>query len=146
MFKTILLAYDGSDHAQNALKTAAEVAKAFGAVLHVAHTPEVDTPPVVVEAFVDPVSRPPTDEEIAEAGQKIVAEAQHKAELIGVRIAQAHVGWGDPADFVLKTAKQIDADLIVMGRRGLGSLRALAFGSVSQSIAHHAKVPCLTVV
>ena len=52
MFKTILVAYDGSDHAEHALKTAAELAKTFSGKIHLAHCPQVDTPPIVIGSFV----------------------------------------------------------------------------------------------
>lgn len=145
MFDTILLAYDGSDHAKNALKTAVALSKALNAQLHLVHTPQTDTPTVVAGPFVSVLDVPPSDELIAEAGAKIVEEAREGAALAGGEFAECHVGHGDPASKTLAVAQQIEADLIVMGRRGLGALSSLALGSVSQSVARDAKCPCLTV-
>ena len=52
---------------------------------------------------------------------------------------------GDPASAILAVAKEADADLIVMGRRGLGDLAGLLLGSVSQKVTHLAECACLTV-
>jgi nucleotide-binding universal stress UspA family protein len=146
MFKTILIAYDGSDHAKNALQTAVELTRALKAQLHLVHTPQLDTPMVVAGPFVSILDAPPTKAQIAEAGSKIVEEAREATSAAGGEIVECHVGQGDPASKTLAVARQIDADMIVMGRRGLGALGSLAFGSVSQSVAHGATCPCLTVV
>lgn len=145
MFRSILLSYDGSDHSKHALKTAAAIAKAFGAELHVTHTPQVDTPRVVVGAFVSALDTPPTSEQITEAAEHIGAEVREQAKAEGVTVADYHVGRGDPASHTLSVAEKINADMIVMGRRGLGAVGALALGSVSQAVAHRTKCACLTV-
>ncbi len=146
MFKTILVSYDGSDHAQNAFDAAAAIAKSFGAQLHVAHTPQVDTPPIVIGSFVAGLEVPPSAAQIAEAGAHLAEEIGRRAKDAGVEIAQTHLGRGDPANFTLSVAQQTNADLIVMGRRGLGALGALALGSVSQAVSHGAKCACMTVI
>ncbi len=145
MFTKILLAFDGSDHALNALKTAATLAKEQRAALHVVHTPQVDTPPVVIGSYVSILEVPPTKDQILEAGQHIADLARSQALENGVSLTDIHLCSDGPARDILKTADEIDADLIVMGRRGLGAIGALALGSVSQSVAHSAKCACLTV-
>lgn len=146
MFKTILVAFDGSDHAQAALKIACGMSKTFEAALHIAHAPQIDTPPLVVGSYVGALSVPPTEEEIARAGNLIIEECTKLAAAEGVSDVKHHLGSGMPAAFALDVADEINADLIVMGRRGLGALGALALGSVSQQIAHKAKCACMTVV
>ncbi len=145
MFNKILVAYDGSDHAQHALKMAAGLAKTHNAELHLAHTPQMETPHIVVGAFVSQLEHPPTPAQVAEAGKHIADQARTEATAEGVDLAGVHIGQDQPAHFVLTTAKDIDADLIVLGRRGLGAVGALALGSVSQAVAHGAKCACLTV-
>lgn len=146
MFKTILLAYDGSDHAESALAMAADLVKTHGAALHLVHTPEVDTPPIVIGSYVSLLEHPPTQEQINEAGQHIADKATAAVQALGVEMAGVHLGAGAPAAFILETAEKVDADLIVLGRRGLGSIGALALGSVSQAVAHGATCACLTVI
>ena len=52
---------------------------------------------------------------------------------------------GEPATAVLPAAQDEAADLIVMGRRGLGDLAGLLLGSVSHKVSHLAACACLTV-
>ena len=146
MFKTILLAYDGSDHAKNALKVAAGLAKTYDAALSLVHTPELDTPPIVIGSFVAPLDTPPSKDQIVKAGQAIVDQAKAEASALGVEITNVHLGGIAPAEVILNAAKKDSSDLIVLGRRGLGTLRSLALGSVSQSVTHGAKCACLTVL
>ena len=146
MFEKILVSYDGSDHARNALDTAIGMSKTFGSELYVSHTPQVDTPPIVVGAFVDVLQVPPTADQIRKAGQHICDEARAIAEEAGAGIRDCYVGSGNPATSTLTTADKVGADLIVMGRRGLGSIKALALGSVSQAVSHGAKCAVMTVV
>lgn len=146
MFSTILLSYDGSDHAKKALEVAANLARTYDAELHLSHTPQIDTPTIVAGPFVSALEMPPTNEQVAEAGQQIVDEAVKLATEAGVTFKETHVGRGSPADHTLADAEAIGADLIVMGRRGLGALGALVLGSVSQAVAHGSKCACLTVV
>ncbi|MEM7643318.1 MAG: universal stress protein [Pseudomonadota bacterium] len=146
MFQKILVSYDGSEHARHALASAAELAKALTSELHLSHTPQIDTPSIVVGALVAPLDRPPTAAQIAEAGQHTVDEAKRLAAEHGLDLTSVSLGSGNPARHTLATAKKIDADLIVLGRRGLGAVGSLALGSVSQAVSHGATCACMTVL
>ncbi|RVH85207.1 universal stress protein, partial [Sinorhizobium medicae] len=52
---------------------------------------------------------------------------------------------GDYAETILAVADEVDADLIVVGSRGLGGLRGLLVGSVSQKVVQHADCSVLVV-
>ncbi|HUO45666.1 MAG TPA: universal stress protein [Acidimicrobiia bacterium] len=52
---------------------------------------------------------------------------------------------GDPAATIVRLAKEVGADLIVMGSRGLGSVAGLLLGSVSHKVGHAAPCAVLTV-
>ncbi|HRV60538.1 MAG TPA: universal stress protein [Solirubrobacterales bacterium] len=47
---------------------------------------------------------------------------------------------GDPADAILKVAEDLDADLIVVGNKGMTGARRFLLGSVPNKVSHHA--PC----
>ena len=145
MFKTILVSYDGSDQARHALETAVELSKAFGSEIHVSHTPQMEMPPIVVGSFVSVLEKPPTAEQIEEAGKRVADHAEAVVSAAGGTLTARHIGEGDPAKFTLAIAKKLNADLIVMGRRGLGAVASLALGSVSLAISHGAECACLTV-
>ena len=51
---------------------------------------------------------------------------------------------GDPAEALIKVAKDVHADAVVVGRRGLGQLKGLLLGSVSQKLASLA--PCMAII
>ena len=52
---------------------------------------------------------------------------------------------GSPGPAVLAVAKKYNADLIVMGSRGLGLLKGIFLGSVSSYVTSHATCPVLIV-
>lgn len=143
MFKTLVVAIDGSDPAQHALTTACDLAQQFGADLHIVHSPQVETTMVVHGYMV--AELPITPDRIAEAGRDIMEAATRRAEAAGITPAGTHLGRGDPTEDILEIAKLHDADLIVMGRRGLGSVASLFLGSVSLKVAQAAQCSILTV-
>jgi nucleotide-binding universal stress UspA family protein len=57
------------------------------------------------------------------------------------RNARALVVRGEAAAAILETAESQDVDLIVMGRRGLGHIKGLLVGSVSERVSRHADIP-----
>ncbi|CAK8571256.1 unnamed protein product [Lathyrus sativus] len=52
---------------------------------------------------------------------------------------------GDPREMICQAAEQLQVDLLIMGSRGLGTLKRAFLGSVSDHCAHHAKAPILIV-
>lgn len=59
--------------------------------------------------------------------------------------AHTHIPLGDPAQMILETAKNIEADLIVIGNRGLGAFSRAFLGSVSTKVMNHAHCSVLIV-
>ena len=136
----ILLATDGSKDAELAAKAAVDLSKRTGAELHVVHAcrplPHYAYPSLVPEGY-----QPPYEE-----GARKILEAQvGRIEEAGISVAEAHLVTGRPADAILDLGDQIGAGLIVVGSRGLGPVKRLLVGSVSESIVHHAKRPVLVV-
>lgn len=147
MFKTIVVAVDGSDCAKNAVSAACDIAATNGAKMTIVHAPQAETTAFIVGGPVGyhELLTAPSHTELEETGNKIVAEAAAIAKEKGCE-AETDMHIGDPVRQVLKIAKDKNADLIVMGRRGLGSVASLFLGSTSQKIQHHATCACLTVV
>lgn len=143
MFKSIITAVDGSEPSQKALEAACNLAKTYGAELHLVHSPQLETTTIAVG--FSSVEVPVTPEGIAEAGKAIMEDASGKAAALGAAPTSTTIGTGDATEDILQAAKLNDADLIVMGRRGLGSLASLFMGSVSQKVSHGAECSVLTV-
>ncbi|MEP0521809.1 MAG: universal stress protein [Hyphomicrobiales bacterium] len=143
MFKTIVVAVDGSAPSENALLTACDIAKKYDAAIHLVHSPELD--PIALAMGSGAFSIDHSSAEVKTAGRQIMVKAKELAQYYGCEPAECHINNGSAAEDILKHAKKADADLIVAGRRGLGNLTGLFMGSVSQKIAQEAKCACMTV-
>ena len=152
-FANILVPFDGSTAARRALDAAIGVAsnKAVITLLQAADQPAVADPTTVVAERMAGVVRSEDEmkqevaqywENIDEALSRIAEEAA--AESSKDLEMRCVVKEGNPAMVITNYAKNNDIDIIVMGRRGLGSVRA-AFGSVSQRVAHETDLPLLLV-
>lgn len=143
MFTCIIVAIDGSEASKKALETACSLSKCFGAALHLVHSPQVETTAVV--AGYSLVDLPVSPALISEAGAEVMEAARARAIELGAVTVDTTIGREDPARDVLSAAKLNDADLIVMGRRGLGSVASLFLGSISQAVSRDAECSVLTV-
>jgi nucleotide-binding universal stress UspA family protein/prolyl-tRNA editing enzyme YbaK/EbsC (Cys-tRNA(Pro) deacylase) len=132
----ILLATDGSPDAALAAKAAADLSEATGAELHLVHAWRVGVGPRL-EAYL---RRP------AEGEAHTLLEGQvREVERMGASVTDSHLREGRPAEEILELCEEIEAGLIVMGGRGLGSVGRLLLGSVCEGVVHHARDPVLVV-
>lgn len=156
--ENIVVPYDGSDHAKRALAYAKDLAALTNGathvfIVHVVPSDMVDAEDLDDGGSLDGVPLGLIDreeyqglvEKAAERARVKVAEALHD-EIAGLGDAVTVDVAADPsaADAIVYYAKKHDADLIVMGRRGLGALRGM-LGSVSSGVLHDADAPVLTV-
>ena len=88
----------------------------------------------------------PSSSEVKSAGEKILNTGRDIANECGRTIKDAHLGQGDPAKEIIAYVDRCGADLIVTGRRGLGSIGSLIQGRTTQRVHHLAKCACLSVV
>jgi nucleotide-binding universal stress UspA family protein len=143
-YRSIIVGTDGSVTAERAVRQAAGLAADEGARLVVvsAYQPSgerkasADADRVPDELRYTLTDRVQT-EELAERGRAIAKEA-------GVAKVVVQAIEGDPAAVLLEAAKDFDADLIVVGSKGLTSHAHFILGSVASSVAHHA--PCDVLV
>ena len=130
MFRKILVAYDGSEHAAKAFDLAADLAGKYGAeirVLAVARPPEFGEE-VETEAILEHSRR---------HFRKILKTVVERAAGLGILI-HCDVVVGHPAERVVIEAEQWDADLIVVGHRGHGLMGRWLLGSIAKQVMHHA--------
>ncbi len=131
--RRVLLATDGSDASHEALEFAVAFARQTDAVLHV----------VVVRPVSSQPRSPVLDLESVKAATRIADAAVVRAEQRGVA-AVAHVARGDAGREIAESADRLQADMVVVGARGLGDAEDL-LGSVSLAVAMRSPVP-VTVV
>ena len=142
MYKMIAVGTDGSETADRAVEAAADLARSWGSELHVITSFKASSPglaQVTGAALVD-----------TGVGHAVVEEA---ARQVGARaidtwgsglFAQAHAVHGDAVDAILDTAALLNADLIVVGSKGMRGARRY-LGSVPNSVAHGAHCAVLVV-
>lgn len=138
--KTIVIATDGSPSAREAVEFGLELAAEQGAkavFVHVA--PAVDVLPT--GGFGMSSARP---HELTEGDRGSLEEAGSLAAERGIE-ATTEMLRGDPVDEIVAHADSIDADLIVVGSRGHGTIASALLGSVSRGVLHEARRPVLVV-
>ena len=137
----ILLATDGSEDATAATWAAVDLARRSGSELHVVHAFEFIPP----REYMSVALRLRPASGAADRGQELLDEQVGRIEEAGVKVAGAQVRGGSPVDQILSAADEIGAGLIVIGRRGLGGVRRLLMGSVSEGVIHNARCPVLVL-
>lgn len=136
MFKTIVLALDGSEDSQGAIPVAVKLARRDSARIVVAHV-EQD----VAGKGGGPI--PATEDEIqAEIRRQT---EQLSSEGIDATVEMRNVMLGGPARPIADIAREADADLIVAGTRGHSAAAGVLLGSVTQRLLHTAPCPVLVV-
>lgn len=139
MFPTkILLASDGSEEAELAVRVAAELAKNTGSELHLLHVEDV---PVLATPSVP---RPPAAMSEEQARELLYRQAEQIREG-GVSDVETYLKEGRPADEIVRFGEELGAGLIVMGARGLSGLKRLLVGSTSEVVVRYASCPVLVV-
>ena len=140
---TVLVGYDGSENAQLAMEAAMDLVADDG-VVHVvtAYTPAsaseerklIKRLPKEYQVSYDALAGPSSNLRSAE---KILANR-------GVRY-ESHLVENQPAAAILDTAEEVEADMIIVGSRGLGWGTRFLRGSVSTRVANHAKTSFMVV-
>jgi nucleotide-binding universal stress UspA family protein len=135
MAPRILIAVDGSEVSRRALERVARFLKegAEVALVTVAR-PIYRHPPYT--GYADPKDE---DEQ-----RQVLYAARDVLEREGIA-ATCLAPVGDPANEILRAARHIEAELIVMGARSLGSIERLVLGSVSTKVMHESDSDVLIV-
>ncbi len=143
MFKSIVVGTDGSDTAGQAVRQAVDLARAIGAKVELVSAYE----PVPSQRLREERREAPEDLQWAINPREDVDATLEAAAAI-VREAGVEVGvsprQGDPADAILDVAEERDADLIIVGNKGMTGAKRFLLGSVPNKVSHHA--PCSVLI
>jgi nucleotide-binding universal stress UspA family protein len=143
----ILLATDGSKEAQLAFASAADLSEKTLSELHVVyvgHMPLVAyESPGATALDRDLLGRMQEDAE--QEARTMLEELVQREGQSGGEVAGVHARLGRPDAQIVGLADELGAGLIVLGSRGLGTLRRALMGSVSDSVIRHAHCPVLVV-
>jgi nucleotide-binding universal stress UspA family protein len=143
MFQRIVVGTDGSETAGKAVAQAVELAAAVGATIDLVSAYEPVPDARLREertAVPDDVSWMVNPREDVDATLGAAAEL---AEEKGVTI-ERHARQGDPADAILDVAEEQNADLIIVGNKGMTGAKRFLLGSVPNKVSHHA--PCSVLI
>ena len=137
MIKKLLVPYNGGEQANAAFHFALDLAKVYGAKLHVLSVIQLPEPPTEVET-----------EAVLESStghyEKFFKELNKKAQEIGVKISTKIVT-GHAEDQILYEAEKGGFDVIVMGHQTRGKLGKWFLGSVTDRVVDHAKCTVIVV-
>ena len=146
MIEKILVATDGSAASNRAVDLAADMAARYDAsvvLIHVIRSMQVP-PDLEKLARIEHIGTHRQDV-LEFVAQKILDEALARARRTGLRKARTTIAQGDPATALLRYARRIKADLVVMGTRGLGKVEGMLLGSVSRKVVNTSDINCLVV-
>ncbi len=147
MIKKVLVAVDGSEHSLKAVDYAIDVALKYGSEMYLLHViDKVEIPEELKKyASVEKIEDPPEYLVFNEIGNRILKQMEEKARESGIKKVHAVVQEGDPAEKITAFARDNDVDWIFMGSRGLGGVKGLLMGSVSNKVCHLTDSTCITV-
>ena len=144
MYSCIVVGTDGSDTAAEAVRQAAELARIHGARLHLV---SAYSPTLRARLQAERELLPEDERWMASPGEqaeRVLAEAAKGAEAGGIAV-ETHAEPGDPAEVILQLAERIDAELIVVGNKGMTGISRFLLGSVPSRVAHHASCSVLII-
>jgi nucleotide-binding universal stress UspA family protein len=141
LYDRIVVAVDFSEHSAQAVQAGIELAGQFAAELHLVHAFEIPVPVLTPYEVALP------DNFVGDARSAARREldgVEKQVKDAGVNVT-AHLRDGPPDAAIDELAKEIDADLIVIGTRGNTGLKHILLGSVAERTLRHAPCPVLTI-
>ncbi|MCP4070772.1 MAG: universal stress protein [Hyphomicrobiales bacterium] len=171
MIKKILVPVDGSKHSVRAVELASDIASKYDAeviLLHVLlrghmssglkraleievgkHEKKsenlINFPMEIMAEISSKKDKQLSIEELDYIGKYVLSNVALICQDNGVTKITKRVEEGSPAKTILRIAGDVQADMIIMGNRGLSELQGMLVGSVSHKVSHLAKCTCVTV-
>lgn len=139
--KQILVPTDFSEHAENALKVAAQIAKKNNSEIIILHILEL--PSQMNDAVLGGASIPETMLFIKKANE-MLHEVSSKPYLDGISITEI-VKIDKPIHGISQISKEHEADLIIMGSHGSSGIEELLIGSTTEKVVRNSEIPVLVI-
>ena len=131
MYKKVLLAYDGTTEGRRALREGAKLAQMCGAEVLLLAVVDISPGLLAAEGTTSGAI-----EQQQEAYEEILQEGVRRLESVGFK-PESRLAIGDPAERIGKVAKEIGADLVVVGHRQRSALVQWWAGSVASDLVSH---------
>jgi nucleotide-binding universal stress UspA family protein len=144
-FKKILVPVDGSHPCLHAEELAALIAKNFRSKVTVVHVISHDLLHPTLSYQVPSSVLSEITNWFSQAGRKIVWDAEVLFKEEGIAVDARVIEHEDPAETVLRVAKDEEYDLVVMGNRGETEVEVFSLGSIAEKVSRHAESPVLIV-
>lgn len=139
LYRSIVVGTDGSDTAERAVREATELAKLSGAHLHVVTAYPVGQ---YRERLGSTARRDPVD--LREVAEAVTQRAAQRIASEGLDV-DTHARAGEPAAVLIDVAEETEANLIVVGSKGMRGAARFLLGSVPGKVSHHARASVLIV-
>ncbi len=144
MYKNILLPLDGSPLSEKAIPYAAEMARKFGARLHLLRCMMLPEAAMVGMDVTLPQHYADFQTEEKKHIEQYLERQSQTPELKGL-VEHVRVPFGAPGEAILEYADVEQVDLIVMSSHGRSGFSRFVYGSVAEKVMHHAQCPILVV-
>ncbi len=132
LYSRVVVGTDGSATASLAVDHACELARLGGGTLHVVHAWDVSAAMATL------------GDDAPDDGAAMLTQVAATCAATGVAV-ETHLVRGDPGEVLLDVADEVDADLIVVGNRGMSGAKRFLIGSVPNKVSHHARCTVLVV-
>jgi nucleotide-binding universal stress UspA family protein len=140
-YERILVCYDGSDNSMRAFQKGINISKESGSELTVVVAADTQSFSARNLARYYRGMR----KYIIDYCEEQLSKALETAKKSGVTWVQGSVEEGHPVDMILSKAFDVNADLVIVGRRGLRGVQRYLLGSVSSSVVNHSTCDVLVV-
>jgi nucleotide-binding universal stress UspA family protein len=146
MVSKILVATDGSETAWKAVRYAVDLAKQTGAAITALSVIDRTLLTQSIPAVAAPTRlMEPVEDYLRQAAEAYIEKAGQFCRKNGIGFSKV-IRTGHPVDEIVKEAVKSKADLIVMGSRGRGIMKAAVLGSITSGVIHrNTKIPVLIV-
>lgn len=137
-YKNIVVATDGTEFVKKAISFALDIAEMSGAKVHGIYVTDI-------------TAISPTSTEWVLVSENLKMESESALSYIRERAMERNIEVelvnteGNPANEVLKYAKNVNADMIIVGATGKKTVERILLGSVSEKIVRHSEIPVLVV-